>query len=273
MTASAPDTSVVTFLMVGCPRCGTTWVNAALRGHPEVYLPPQKQTYFFDSHYDKGIQWYLSQFAQAGPEHQAVGEIATGYSLPHAVPRVAEHFPDIKIIIAMRDPSERAYSFFQSRAVGEGWATFQDAVAARPEILEQGKYVDQIEHLLQFYPADRLLMLYYDDLQADDRSYLQSILTFLGVDPSYESAQLGRMVQVAAFPRLRKTLRRLKMGPVLDYVSGTPLGDFLRKQIKSRGVRRYPPMDAETRAFLSEYYQPYNERQQALSGRDLSHWI
>jgi hypothetical protein len=262
----------ITFFMVGCPRCGTTWVHAALKDHPQVFLPEKKQTYFFNQYYDKGIDWYLDNFANARGDFRAVGEIATGYSMPHAVPRLAEHFPDVQLMIAMRNPTERAYSFYQSRAVSEGWKSLKEAVAAQPEILEQGKYADQIEHLYQFYPRDRLLMLFYDDLRANDREYLGSILNFLGLDSSYESPQLGRMVQVAAFPRLRRTLRRMKLGPLLDFISKTSFGDFLRKQIKSRGIRRYPPIDAETKKYLIDYYKPFNDRLQELSGRDLSHW-
>ena len=61
----------LTFLMVGCQRCGTTWIDAALRDHPEVYLPPDKQSYFFDRHYERGIDWYLERFDAAGPGHRA----------------------------------------------------------------------------------------------------------------------------------------------------------------------------------------------------------
>ena len=76
----------ITFLMVGCQRCGTTWVDAALREHPEIYLPQQKQSYFFDRNYDRGMDWYLRNFEGVNTEHKAVGEVATGYSLPGAVP-------------------------------------------------------------------------------------------------------------------------------------------------------------------------------------------
>lgn len=268
-----PESSVVSFLLAGCPRCGTTWVHTALKDHPEIYLPPQKQTYFFDVNYDKGINWYLQNFSGVTSEHKAAGEIATGYSQSAAIPLMAKHFPHVKIMLAMRNPSERAYSFFQSRSVGEGWRTLQEAVKAQPAILEQGRYIEHIEQLLQHYPKERLLLLYYDDLQKDDRAYLRTILTFLAVNPEYESPQFDRMVQVAAFPRLRRTLRRMRMGPLLDRVSRSPVGDILRKQLKSRGVRRYAPMDAETRTFLNDYFRPYNERLQEFSGRDLSGWM
>lgn len=259
--------------MVGCPRCGTTWLHSALKDHPEVYLPAQKQTYFFDVNYENGLAWYLSNFSQAGERHKAVGEIATGYSQRHALPRLASDFPHAQVLLAMRDPAERAYSFYQSRAVGEGWKSLREAVDAQPEILELGRYVEHIERIYEFFPPERVLFLFYDDLEADDRAYLRRVLEFIGVDPDFESRHFGSLIQVAAFPRLRRFLRRMKMGPLVDVVSKSPLGDMLRKRLKTSSFRRYPPMDEETRAFLRDYYRPYNERLAALCGRDLTTWL
>lgn len=223
-------------------------------------------------HYDKGIDWYLGNYKAVEDRHKAVGEIATGYSLPHALPRLASHFAGARIMLAMRNPAERAYSFYQSRAVTEGWKSVAEAAREQPEILDQGRYIEHIERIYDYFPEDRVLLLFYDDLQSDDRAYLRRILEFLGVDTGYESSQLGRMVQVAAFPRLRRILRRMKLGPVLDRVSASIIGDQLRKQLKASSLRRYPAMDADTRTFLHDYYRPYNERLAALCKRDLSHW-
>ena len=268
-----PDPSIVNFFVAGCPRCGTTWLHAALSKHPEIYLPARKQTYFFDTHYEKGLEWYMESYADVDRGHKAVGEVATGYSQAHALPRLAEYFPHARILLAMRDPAERAYSFYRSRSVVEGWRSFREAAETKPEILEQGKYIEQIEHILEFYPQERLLLLFYDDLEADDRSYLRRVLEFLEVDPDYESEQLGRMVQVAAFPRTRRLLHRARLDWLADRVSSSPVGDLLRRRLKSSGARRYPPMDDATREFLRDYYRPYNERLAAHTGRDLSKWF
>jgi len=266
------NTSDINFFMAGCPRCGTTWVHMALKDHPQIYLPSRKQTYFFDVNYEKGIDWYLESYRRIEDCHKAVGEISTGYSLPHALPRLAEHFPHARIMLAMRDPAERAYSFFQSRAVSAGWENIREATAAKPTILDQGRYIEHVERIYEHFPPDRVLLLFYDDLKIDDRAYLRQILEFLGVDPSHESSQLGRIVQVAAFPRTRRLLRRMKLGPVLDQISRSVIGDYLRKSLKSSTRPRYPAMDAATRAYLYDYYKPFNDRLAQLTGRDLSSW-
>ena len=50
----------LTFLVLGCQRCGTTWLDAALREHPEIYLPPQKQTYFWKQVIHDGKQYFAA---------------------------------------------------------------------------------------------------------------------------------------------------------------------------------------------------------------------
>lgn len=266
------DTTAITFLMVGCQRCGTTWVDAALREHPQVYLPPQKQTYFFDRNHDKGLDWYRSQFDSATESHKAVGEIATGYSLPDAIPRMATALPHVKLIMTVRHPIERAYSFYQSRKEEQGWHSFEQAIDADPQILSRGHYIDQVQLLLDHYPKDRFLLLFYDDLQADDAAYLRSILEFLGVQTDFKPRQLGQIKNAAMFPGTRRVLHKLGLKPLLAAISNSPLGDSIRRAKKRSNSRGYKPMTPETRSRLIDYYRPYNDRLATFAKRDLSKW-
>lgn len=261
----------ITFLMVGCQRCGTTWVDAALREHPEIYLPQQKQSYFFDRNYEKGMEWYLSRFEGVTTDHKAVGEVATGYSLPQAVERMAEHLPHIKIIMAMRNPIERAYSNYRVRYVEEGWSSFEDALEKSPDLLERGQYADQIEHLLQFYPRERLLLLLYDDLVADDRAYLRSIYEFLGVDPDFESSLIGQRSNAAMFTRTRGMLNRLGLKSVLRMLSRSPVGKLVRRSRNRQGTI-VQVISPETKNRLVEHFQPFNQKLVEYLERNLMNW-
>lgn len=260
------------FLIVGGQRCGSTWLDSALRGHPEIFLPSRKQSYFFDLNYHQGIDWYLERFAEAQSLHKAIGEVATGYCLLHAVPRVARHLPDAKLVMSVRNPVDRAHSYYQSRAVVRGWSSFAEALAAEPEILERGRYIEQIEALLSAYPRDSLLVVNYERLSLDGHAFLRQIFGFIGVATSHRSPQVGKVVQTAAFPGLRRTLRRVGAGGVIDMVSKGPLGDPLRRFLARPNARRYPPMPAPLRAELCAYFAPFNERFARFTGWDLAHW-
>lgn len=272
-TETTPITAAdIDFLMLGCPRCGTTWVDKALRDHPEIYLPTKKQTYFFDSHYDRGIDWYLKHFDGVTSEHKMVGEIATQYSQPHLVKLVAEHFPDAKLLLAVRNPADRAYSFYQSRSQSFDWKCIEEALEQMPDILVLGQYMDQVEEILKYYDRDRLKILFFDDLKRDERTYYKSILQFLGVDENIETSQFGKLVQVTIDPTFRRSLRKMGLGPLIDYVSERPIGNKIREVMKRTNVRRYKPMKSDDRQVLLDFYKSHNARFEQFVGRDLSHW-
>ncbi|MBC8523269.1 sulfotransferase domain-containing protein [PVC group bacterium] len=268
---NSPEVSVITFLMVGSQRCGTTWTAAALSDHPEVYLPEKKQSYFFDRNYDKGIDWFMERFSGVESQHKAVGEIATGYCLIDAIPRMAKHFPDIKLLMVMRNPVDRAYSNFQTRQIESNWSSFEDAIESDPDILERGQYSDQIDELLKHYKPEQVLFLLYDDLYSDDRSFLKTILDFIGVDSSIESKLIGQRKNAAVFPNLRNILHKLGLDPVVRVFRKSFFGDWLRRSRKKKGSA-YLPMNPRTREKLIEHFHPYNDRLETQIQRDLSHW-
>ena len=261
------------FLMIGCSRCGTTWVDKALREHHEIYLPHNKQTYFFDTHYKKGIDWYLEHFQDIQSSQKAVGEVATYYSQPDLVPLVAEHFPHAKLLMSVRNPVDRAYSFYQSRASRFNWTSIEQAIEEQPnEIIERGKYSDQIEAILKYFPESQFKVVFFDDLKSYPEHFLQSILQFLEVDDTFKSSQIGQMVQVTIDPRIRRTLKKVGLQPLMDYVSDRPIGDKIRTFLKKSNIRRYKPISSHDKNVLQEIYRPYNKKLEELTGRELSAW-
>jgi hypothetical protein len=262
----------ITFLVVGCQRCGTTWVDAALREHPQVYLPAKKQSYFFNGHYEKGFEWYLNNFQSIEPRHLAVGEVATGYCLLHAIPRMAAHLPHIKLVMTVRNPVERAISAYLSSQSEKVWKSFEDYVASQPDVLERGHYAEQIEALLLHYDRSQILLLFFDDLVANDRVYLRNILNFIEVDGNFESSQVGTVRNATTLPRLRYALYRAGLRPFVHRLSKSRFGNIIRRTRKRWKAPRISKLDRATHAKLVNYYRPWNARLSALAGRDLSSW-
>ena len=269
-TQPIPDRLPLSFLGVGCQRCGTTWLDAALRDHPQVYLPGQKQTYFFDREFHRGEAWYRQQFSGVTSEHQAIGEIATGYCLLEAIPRMVAALPEIKIMMIMRNPVDRAYSNYQARCIEQGWSTFAEAIKADDDLLARSRYSEQIESLLEHYPAADVKLLFYDDLAANDRGFIQD--KFIGVDDDYLPSVIGQMKNAAMFPRVRSAAKKIGVAPLLGALSRSPIGAAARRAQKRSGKRGYEPMSPAMRQELLEYFKPYNKRLAEIADRDLSAW-
>ena len=58
----APD-----FVGFGVHRSGSTWLNAQLRQHPDIWTPPPdlKEVHYFDINHRRGPDWYAGNFPEA----------------------------------------------------------------------------------------------------------------------------------------------------------------------------------------------------------------
>jgi hypothetical protein len=112
------------FIVVGAQRCGTTSLYRALMRHPNV-LPPNlhKGVNYFDVNYQQGWNWYLGHFPRRSQSdaiksrtgHEAITFESSGYYMHHpwAPQRACADLPDVKIVVMVRDPVERAYSAYK----------------------------------------------------------------------------------------------------------------------------------------------------------------
>ena len=99
------------FIGIGAQRTGTSWLYACMYEHPQVCMP-QKEINFFsrERNWTRGYEWYEHLFAEC-PADAVAGEFSTSYLTDAATPaRIHERYPDVKLIVSVRHPVERAYS-------------------------------------------------------------------------------------------------------------------------------------------------------------------
>jgi len=203
----------IDFLIIGAQKAGTTSLDRYLSQHLQVCTAPQKEVHFFDLKADWGQPWYESQFPidRGNPfeVNVRVGE-ATPYYLFHpAVPeRVDALYPDVKLIVLLRDPVERAISHYQhARRLGLETLEFDAAIAAEPERLAgeamrlltdetatsfshqhhsyvaRGRYLEQLRCWEQFFPREQFLILSSERFFADPGATLIQVCEFLEIAP------------------------------------------------------------------------------------------
>lgn len=270
-----------TFVGIGVPRGGTTWLHTLLAGHPEVYVPERrKEIRFFDRHWNKGLAWYESFFPAGEPHrHRAIGEISPQYLYCPACPeRVAGTLPEAKLIVMLRHPVARAYSQYGFTVQRRNYrGSFEDFLAARPSALEKGFYSSYIRNYLDFFDRSRLLPLVFEDVFADLATACRRVAEFLNIAADGFEASAGRKkVNASTVPSFGRTsglavtvgrrLRRWKLEPVVDL--GRRAGI---QQVIARG-RVLPRLDDETKHELGErYVQEFDELESCL-GIDLGRW-
>ena len=122
------------FLVIGAQKAGTTALYAYLRWHPSIAGPFWKEVSFFDRHWARGEAWYRGQFPLRS-SGKLVGEASPSYVFhPLAPERVFSLVPDVKLVVLLREPGDRAYSQYQHAvALGRETLSFEDALAAEDE--------------------------------------------------------------------------------------------------------------------------------------------
>lgn len=157
--ASSRHRALPSLLISGGQRCGTTSMYKALVQHPTIFRPTwRKGVHYFDVGYDHGLDWYRSHFPlQRSLERSATRHDTNSlcfesspYYLYHplAAERIGADLPDVKVLVLVRDPVERAYSA-HAHEVARGFETlsFTDALEAEAE------RVAGTEELLRRNPA------------------------------------------------------------------------------------------------------------------------
>jgi hypothetical protein len=172
------------FLHVGPAKSGTTWLYQVLAGHPEVFLCPAKDLYFFSRCYDRGLAWYRAQFRGAGQEHNVIGEICPGYlSFGPAPERIRACLgPDVRLMVTLREPVSRASSsYLDHRKHGQAAATFRETTRLLPQLIDDGRYATHLRSYLQHFGRESLHVAVFDDLQADPQAFLDRVTDWLGI--------------------------------------------------------------------------------------------
>ena len=265
------------FIAVGPPRTGTTWLGRALRGH--VGLPEGiKETQFFVWNYAQGLDWYKAYFRNCLPGLPA-GEIApTYFDHAEARERIAAAIPDCRIICSLRDPVARIYSQYKAwHRAGLLTGPFDYAIQ-RQFLAASGSYADNVRSWRAAFGKENVMVVLYDDLQANPQAYLDSICSFIGIgtidlsgsptktQPMNRSERAPWSPQLARGGRfLRDYLIRNRMTRVARYLEpGTPLW-----RIMFSGGSRYPKLAPQDEEQLRLAMRPEVEDLEELLGRDL----
>jgi Sulfotransferase domain len=212
-TATAGVRMTPSFLVVGAQRCGTTTLYRVLSDHPDVVRPTMsKGIGYFDLNYERGPRWYRGHFPLSAA-HERRGRVAfesSGYYCYHplAASRIARDLPDVRVVMMVRDPVERAQSAYKHESArGFEELSFEEAVDAEPARLEgevermladptyqswehrhhsyvtRGRYAEQVERLHSELGAERVHLVDADRFFADPRREFSQLTDWLGLRP------------------------------------------------------------------------------------------
>jgi len=276
-----PITVRPTFLFIGADRCGSKSLHNMFRQHPDCYVPPIADPYFFDKNYDRGLDWYLKLFENAPATAQAIGEFSHDYiHSPAAAERIARDLPDVKLMATLRHPVDRTFSSYASaHSAGVIRVPFEQALQDVPMLIDNSLYADKLEAYFEYFGRDRIEILFFDDLSDNPVKFGKQAFQFLGL-PFVEEIDYGRRMSQLSKPRLpfsgavskqaANFLRRLGWVELLGKLKSN---DFVRSLFyKPYLDKSKPQMEPHVRKMLGEVFEPQIDRLEKMLGRDLSAW-
>ncbi len=277
------------FIGLGAQKCASTWLHRLLESHPEVALPAVKELDFFSHHFDSGFQWYERQFLTPNvPSAPCAGEISPSYFHHAQAPaRVRAYAPDVRLLLTLRDPVERALSNHRhevrlGRFRGDD-LSFEAGLANNPMYVEQGCYATHLASWLACFPLQQVYVALVEDVRNDPWRVARDVFRFLGVDPCFRSEAVeGRFN--SSYAHRSRTLGWVKdRAYALTRTPGLAWTWTAAKTLGARYVYRHvnvvdsdrliPPPLPDTLRTLRRRFAPEVRRLESLLDRDLCHWL
>ena len=233
------------FVIIGTGKAGTTSLYSLVAQHPEIVPAIKKEINYFQLHYGLDSPWYRSHFptrasrffSRVSGRNLLTGEASISYLFyPLAPGRMKKIMPDVKLIVILRNPVDRAYSHYQMKVRNKiEPLSFEEAIEAEEkrgaEAKEQliknsdlfipkaakinflyysylaiGLYAEQLENWFSHYDRDRFLILAHEDFRNDRQRSLDQVFEFLGVR-SFQPEK-PRDLNVGDYPAMNEDTRR-----------------------------------------------------------------
>jgi hypothetical protein len=294
------------FFVVGAQKAGTTSLYHYLNQHPEVYMSPRKEPFFFDHELNAhgevvqqkfggpgdqqapkyaNIRDYEALFAGAKGE-KAIGEASPLYIYaPGTAGRIKRYVPEAKLVALLRNPADRAYSaFLHARRIGkEPFRDFGEALRQEEGRIRdnwhylfhyrnRGLYYAQLERYYEFFEREVIGIWLYEDLRDDPAGVVQSVFRFLGVDDEFvpDTSSRHNPARVPKNEAARVAVKAMML-PGVGRIF--PSASRARRLVEGRIFTKPPSVDPETRRKLIEGYRADIGLLQEAIGRDLSGWL
>ena len=246
---------IPTHMLIGVRKGATSWCWKQLRSHPDIQTPFQKEIYFFNQFYGKGLKWYARQFRRI---KKVVIDTTPDYFNEICADRIKLHFPHMRMLVCLRNPIERAYSHFKfayfihnnrnnfKRLWKKNWC----------EIKTRGLYDIHLKVFHDRFPKNNLFVMFNDDIKKDSKNFVDNMLDYIGVKKVYDD-----YIDKRWMPGLNSYWRSI----------GNKKVENRYEEYKEYHKTRI--MEDDDFKIMKDYYEESIFNLGKIVNRDLSHWL
>lgn len=278
------------FIVLGGHKCGTTSLHNYLNQHPEIFMFPEKGSDFFNREGNNGAITTVEEYQklyQSMTFQKCAGEVSSIYLYSErACQTIKRYVPQVKMIIILRNPTERAWSkltytlprnLITSKKVN---CIFTDS--KYKDILEYGLYSKYIEMYFSYFSREQIRIFLFDDLRSNQQELFSSIFKFLEVDSTFVPDtsviySYGRGGEIKnkyinnVFTN-KQNLIRASISMMLRSITTSETREKIYRKLKKIFTIKIS-MENDLQNKLVDFYKEDIIKLQDLIDRDLSHWL
>ncbi len=272
-------------MIIGAQKAGTTSLKNYLGEHPDICTHSQIEFPFFfrDHEYKRGYQKAFEKyFHHYHNERRIIAKNVNVMYHYKAIKRLHEYRNDIKLIIILRNPIERAFSawLFEKRRGREKTERFEEIFNSEPECcdyLRKGLYHIYLEDILSLFKKEQVMVILFENFKENPLTVCEKIFRWLDIDCNFKpsidvihnKAATSRFQFITKLIMSDNIIKKMFKKLVPEYMS-YKIGSFLLRlnEIDLRPL----PLDNQTRSRLARYYKEPNKRLSELLQDDLTLW-
>lgn len=178
----------IDFVISGFQKCGTTSLHNYLREQSSIYMPEEKEMYFYSR--DNEVcnrKSYFDRFFKDVSSEDIIGFSDVDLIMSdEALDKVLLDHPNVKFILVIRDPVERAISAynFEFSKGREKNSNILDALASdyKSEIfgyISRSLYTSRVDSLLSKVEDKKVLLIDFNEMKNDKIKTIKRAKAFL----------------------------------------------------------------------------------------------
>ena len=272
----------IDLMIVGAQKAGTTSLNNYLAQHPNIFTHFTLEFNMFRSPEDfkKGFQYYMDNTVekkiQSDPDK--IKFVAKRVGIMHDIKmlnQLKEHNPDVKIIVVLRNPIDRAFSAFgYSRKTGrEPLENFLEAIKQNEsgfdrfngniylqracDYIGRSKYVESLGNIYSIFPEKNVSVFLFEEMIKDYSVFLNKMAVSLGIKKyAFDTTKTYNEAGNIKNEMLAKTLAPGQMKffkGILPLKYRVKLKQFLKSKNSTKSDKKIMP--PETRSQLIQIFK------------------
>ncbi|MGB5024324.1 MAG: sulfotransferase domain-containing protein [Saprospiraceae bacterium] len=194
----------IDLMIIGAQKAGTTSLNKYLSQHPKIITHNTQEFFMFADveEFEKGFDHHFKTEVGKNDKKNKENAFFVGKRVgliynKELLLKLKEHNPEVKIVLVLRNPIERAFSAFRyCRQVGmEPYTSFEDAIFENDpnrfgenknfkrncDYLFRSMYNPHIETLYSLFKPENIRIFLFEEIILDLNKYLNEMVSMINL--------------------------------------------------------------------------------------------